>query len=64
MHYCYGKRSNHFLLLNYGFCLENNVFDSFEIWLNIDVENIKVDIFNLEEEHQLEWNQRLVIPYM
>ena len=40
--YCYGKRNNHYLLLNYGFALEDNVHDSFEFFVNIDIKNVKV----------------------
>ena len=34
-YYCYGHRSNKFLLTNYGFCFENNKYDSFEVHLNL-----------------------------
>lgn len=27
--YCYGNRSNRFLLVNYGFCFKDNRYDSF-----------------------------------
>lgn len=35
--YCYGNRSNKFLLINYGFCFPNNLYDSFEFHLRLDV---------------------------
>ena len=42
MFYCYGKRSNAFLLLNYGFCIPNNIYDSFtfKVKLNIHLDDI------------------------
>ena len=27
---CYGKRTNAYLLINYGFCFQNNKYDSFD----------------------------------
>ena len=34
---CYGRRSNRFLLLNYGFSLRNNKYNSFpfRVWLDV-----------------------------
>ena len=32
--YCYGCRSNKFLLTHYGFCIPDNRYDSFEFFLN------------------------------
>lgn len=34
--YCYGNRSNKFLLLNYGFVFPGNDYDSFETQLRLD----------------------------
>ena len=34
--FCYGARTNKFLLLNYGFCFENNYYDAFQTWLRLD----------------------------
>jgi len=36
--HCYGRRTNRFLLVNYGFCLENNKYNSlnFRVWINFD----------------------------
>ena len=36
--HCYGRRTNRFLLLNYGFCLNNNKYNSltFRVWINFD----------------------------
>lgn len=36
--HCYGRRTNRFLLVNYGFCLRNNKYDSlsFRVWVNFD----------------------------
>mmetsp|Transcript_15075 Transcript_15075/g.10952 ORF Transcript_15075/g.10952 Transcript_15075/m.10952 type:complete len:82 (+) Transcript_15075:1229-1474(+) len=38
--YCYGRRSNRFLLVYYGFCFEKNTYDSLScrIWRSIDKE--------------------------
>lgn len=35
--YCYGNRTNKFLLVNYGFCYHGNGFESFEIPLRYDI---------------------------
>ena len=42
--HCYGRRTNRFLLLNYGFCLNNNKYNSlsFRVWVN----------FNWQEERK------------
>ena len=32
---CYGNRNNLFLLINYGFCFQDNLYDSFEFYVNI-----------------------------
>lgn len=37
VYYCYGNRTNKFLLVNYGFCFPNNTYDSYEIPLRLDV---------------------------
>ena len=44
--HCYGRRTNRFLLLNYGFCLNNNKYNSlsFRVWIN----------FNWQEEKKKE----------
>ena len=44
--HCYGRRTNRFLLLNYGFCLNNNKYNSlsFRVWIN----------FNWQKAHQKE----------
>ena len=35
--YCYGNRTNKFLLLNYGFCFPDNKYDSYEFPMRLDV---------------------------
>ena len=35
--YCYGNRTNKFLLLNYGFCFPGNRYDSYEFPMRLDV---------------------------
>lgn len=36
--HCYGRRTNRFLLSNYGFCLEQNKYNSltFRVWLDFN----------------------------
>lgn len=34
---CYGKRNNRYLMVNYGFCLVDNLYDSHVIHLRLDV---------------------------
>ena len=34
--YCYGNRTNKFLLLNYGFCFPGNKYDSYEFPMRLD----------------------------
>ena len=41
LYYFYGERSNLFLLMNYGFAIEDNKYDSFEFHLNRDLKYIK-----------------------
>jgi len=36
-YYCYGNRSNKFLLLHYGFCFPGNRYDSYAIKVNLDI---------------------------
>ena len=49
--HCYGRRTNRFLLLNYGFCLNNNKYNSlsFRVWIN----------FNWQKEKEKEEKRRL-----
>ena len=35
--YCYGNRTNSYLLINYGFCFPNNFYTSFKFYVNTDV---------------------------
>jgi hypothetical protein len=34
--YCYGCRSNRYLMLNYGFCFQNNRYDSYQIFVKME----------------------------
>jgi len=36
--YCYGNRSNRYLLINYGFCFAGNKYDSLELRLKLDID--------------------------
>ena len=36
--YNYGRRSNQFLLIDYGFCFEDNLCDSYEFCLNLKID--------------------------
>lgn len=37
-YYCYGNRSNKFLLMHYGFCFIGNRYDSFAIKMRMDID--------------------------
>ena len=37
--YCYGHRTNKYLMLNYGFCFPGNKYDSFEVPLALNWKN-------------------------
>ena len=37
-YYCYGQRSNMHLLSTYGFCLKDNLYDSFRVHFRLDVD--------------------------
>lgn len=41
VYYCYGSRSNRFLLLNYGFCFPGNRYDSYEIHVKMNADVTK-----------------------
>lgn len=34
---CYGKRTNDYLLVNYGFCFPDNLHDSFVFHVKLDI---------------------------
>lgn len=34
---CYGNRTNAYLLVNYGFCFQNNLYDSFKFYVKLDL---------------------------
>ena len=38
VYYCYGNRSNRYLLVNYGFCFQDNRYESYEVNLKLDVD--------------------------
>ena len=35
---CYGERTNAFLLVNYGFCFQDNLNDSFKFMVRLDID--------------------------
>ena len=35
---CYGSRTNDFLLVNYGFCFQNNLINSLKTNLRLDID--------------------------
>ena len=41
---CYGQRRNLHLLINYGFCFQDNLYDSLELNLNLNFELVKKEI--------------------
>lgn len=41
-YYCYGHRSNKFLLVNYGFCFADNNYESFMFNLNTKLPQIEI----------------------
>ena len=54
--YCYGNRTNKFLLLNYGFCFPGNNYDSFEFPMRLD---IPVGQVFVPEIVDLNWSSRM-----
>ena len=54
--YCYGNRTNKFLLLNYGFCFPGNNYDSFEFPMRLDV---PVGSVFMPEIVDLNWSSRM-----
>jgi hypothetical protein len=36
--FCYGNRTNSFLLVNYGFCFQNNLYNSYKFFVKMNVE--------------------------
>ena len=47
--HCYGRRSNNYLLNYYGFCLQNNKYNTLKFKVNID--------FGWREKKELNSNQ-------
>lgn len=54
--YCYGNRTNKFLLVNYGFCFPGNSYDSYEFPLRLDV---PTDEIFVPEIVDLSWQGKL-----
>ena len=55
--YCYGNRTNKFLLLNYGFCFPGNKYDSYEFPLRLDVPVGEVFVPEIVD---LDWKSRAI----
>lgn len=36
--YCYGNRTNSFLMVHYGFCFKDNLYDSYRFALRLDLQ--------------------------
>ena len=53
--YCYGNRTNKFLLVNYGFCFPGNKYDSYEFPLRM---NMPIGELFVPEIVDLEWTSR------
>lgn len=47
--YCYGRRTNAFLLISYGFCPKNNLYDSCKFQLRLDIDVTNGDLENLRQ---------------
>ena len=47
--YHYGRRSNKYFLIHYGFCFENNKYDSFEFEVSLDFVLKKVKLEKILE---------------
>lgn len=72
-YYCYGNRSNKFLLLNYGFCFQDNAYDSYVVKMKMNPDLQKLFIpemvdfksSELTQEIRLKTNQvnRLLFAY-
>ena len=49
--HCYGRRSNRYLLSNYGFCLHSNKYDAVQFKINLDFGwKEKKDKTNLDDD--------------
>lgn len=35
---CYGNRTNVFLMVNYGFCFKDNLYDSVKLMMRLDID--------------------------
>ena len=46
---CYGNRSNIFLLVNYGFCFQDNLYDSCKFMVRLDMDFRKVIIPGVDD---------------
>ena len=46
---CYGDRSNIFLLMNYGFCFEDNLYDSFKFMVRLDLNFSRIEEINAKK---------------
>ncbi|CDW76123.1 set domain protein [Stylonychia lemnae] len=47
--HCYGRRTNRFLLLNYGFVLQDNKYNSITLRVNITLNKTKDEILNEQQ---------------
>ena len=62
MFYCYGNRTNKFLLLNYGFCFPDNKYDSYEFPMRLDLpinEGFVPEIIDLGWQSRINQKMRL-----
>ena len=46
---CYGNRSNIFLLVNYGFCFQDNLYDSHKFMVRLDLDFSKQGFPGVDE---------------
>lgn len=58
-YYCYGNRSNKFLLLNYGFCFPDNTNDSYSVRLKMNINLQEIFIPQIVDYKGAEFTQEI-----
>jgi hypothetical protein len=57
--YCYGNRSNKFLLKNYGFCYMGNRYDSYVVKLKMNVNYSKLAVSEMVDFRNSDFTQEV-----